>query len=171
MSKLVGNSACILAHVFNSASRQHCEVWASQFPFLHTLKDMALPGMACLYGHINGSLAQGQQQSSMGLSQFFFLCEVAKPDPGLGSISESSGASPAKRPHWEGRIVAHPGVRKSVGCSVSDSSADARKKGNCRGWYSWCVVVHRLLITVICCFAGWYAFTVLEKHYFQQVCA
>ena len=31
-------STCILAHVFNSASRQHCKVWASQFPFLHGLK-------------------------------------------------------------------------------------------------------------------------------------
>ena len=27
--KQVGNSAYILAHVFNSASRQHCEVWIS----------------------------------------------------------------------------------------------------------------------------------------------
>ena len=33
MSKWIGNTAHILAHVFNLASRQHCEVWASQFPF------------------------------------------------------------------------------------------------------------------------------------------
>ena len=33
VSKQVGNSTHILAHVFNSVSRQHHEVWASQFPF------------------------------------------------------------------------------------------------------------------------------------------
>ena len=48
ISKWVGNMACILAHVFNSASRQHCELWASQFPFLHSLKDMVPPSEACL---------------------------------------------------------------------------------------------------------------------------
>ena len=31
--KWVGNSACILVHVFNFASRQCYEIWASQFPF------------------------------------------------------------------------------------------------------------------------------------------
>ena len=40
VSKQVGNSAHILAHLFNSVSRQHCEVRASQFPFLHTLKEV-----------------------------------------------------------------------------------------------------------------------------------
>ena len=70
VSKQVWNSAHILGHAFNSASGQHCEVWTSQFPFLHSLKDMVPPSEACLYGHINWSLAQVQQQSSMGLSQF-----------------------------------------------------------------------------------------------------
>ena len=57
-SKQVGNSACILAHVFSSVSRQHWEVWASQFPFLHSLMEVIAPSEACLYGHINWSLAQ-----------------------------------------------------------------------------------------------------------------
>ena len=39
VSKQVGNSAHILAHLFNSVSRQCHELWASQFPFLHSLKD------------------------------------------------------------------------------------------------------------------------------------
>ena len=30
VSKQAGNTARVLAHVFNSPSRQHCEVWASQ---------------------------------------------------------------------------------------------------------------------------------------------
>ena len=58
VSKLVGISAHILAHVFNSFSRQHCKVWASQFPFLHRLMDVITPSEACLYGHINWSLMQ-----------------------------------------------------------------------------------------------------------------
>ena len=49
---------------------------------------------------------------------------------------ESSGASLAKRPHLESETETHPGGRKSAGGSVSASSADARKKGSCRGWHS-----------------------------------
>ena len=56
--KQVGNSAHILAHLFNSVSRQHCEVWVSQFPFLHSLKEVIPPSEVCLYGHINWSLTQ-----------------------------------------------------------------------------------------------------------------
>ena len=63
--------AFILAYLFNSVSRQHCEVWASQFPFLHSLRDVIPPSEACLYGHINWSLAQVHHQSSVGLSQSF----------------------------------------------------------------------------------------------------
>ena len=35
VSKWVGNAAHILAYIFNSALRQHCEVLTSHFPFLH----------------------------------------------------------------------------------------------------------------------------------------
>ena len=52
VSKRVGNSAHILAHLFNSVSSQRHEVWASQFPFLHSLKEVIPPSEACLYGHI-----------------------------------------------------------------------------------------------------------------------
>ena len=64
----LGNSACILAHLFNSVSRQHCKIWTSQFPFLHSLKEVIPPSEACLYGCINWSLAQAH---SVGLSQVF----------------------------------------------------------------------------------------------------
>ena len=67
-SKRVGNSACILAHLFNSISRQCHEVWASQFPFLNSLKEVIPPSEACLYGHIIWSLAQAH---SVDLSQSF----------------------------------------------------------------------------------------------------
>ena len=42
---------------------------ASQFPFAYNFKDSVPPGEACLYGQINWSLAQGQQESSLGVSQ------------------------------------------------------------------------------------------------------
>ena len=43
MSKQVGNTAHILANVFNSASKQWQEVWASQSPLFHSLEDMVPP--------------------------------------------------------------------------------------------------------------------------------
>ena len=49
VSEWVGNMTCILACIFNSAPRQHCEVWTSQFPFLHNIKDSVPPSEACLY--------------------------------------------------------------------------------------------------------------------------
>ena len=55
--KQVGNSACILTYLFNSVSRQCHEVWTSQFPFLHGLRDVIPPSEACLYGHINLSVS------------------------------------------------------------------------------------------------------------------
>ena len=58
VSKQVGNLGCILAHVFNSVSRQCHEVWASQFPFLISLRDVIPPSKACLYDQMNWSLAQ-----------------------------------------------------------------------------------------------------------------
>ena len=81
MSKQVGNSAHILANIFNFAPRQHCEVWASQFPFLHSLKDIVPPSEVCLYHHINWSLAQYQQQSFMGLFKSFPHMRAGKARP------------------------------------------------------------------------------------------
>ena len=54
LPKQVGSEACILVFLFNSTSRQDCEVWTLQLPFLHNLR----PSEACLYGFINWSLAQ-----------------------------------------------------------------------------------------------------------------
>ena len=85
VSKRVGNSACILAHLLNSVSRQCHEVWASQFPFLHSLKEVIPPSEACLYGCINWSLVQAH--SVVCLSPFL-LKGVARPDHGLISNSQ-----------------------------------------------------------------------------------
>ena len=145
VSKRVGNSACILAHLFNSVSRQHWEVWASQFPFLHSLKEVIPPGEACFYGHINWSLAQAH---SVGLSQSFppkrggkarpwtgFQFTVNK-RPMSGSVLGTSGASLPKRPHLESGNEACLHGKKSAGGTVSTSPTESRRKGGHGGWHS-----------------------------------
>ena len=102
---------------------------------------MIPPSEACLYGHINWSLAQAQQQSSMGLSQSFSTKRDGKARSWTGfhfmvkkrSVTGSSGPSLAKRPHLETGTEAHPSGKKSAGGSVSTSSANARRKGVCGG--------------------------------------
>ena len=138
VSKHVGNSACILAHLFNSVSRQHHEIWASQFPFLHSLKEVIPPSEACLYGHINWSLAQAH---SVGLSQSFPPKRAGKARPWTGfhftvqkrplsgSVLGTSGASLPKRPHLESGNEAHLSGKKSSGGSVSTSSTVKKKRG------------------------------------------
>ena len=102
---------------------------------------MIPPSEACLYGHINWSLAQAHHQSSVGLSQSFPPKRVARPDhrtgfhftvqkrPMSGSVPGPSGTSLAKRPHLECGNEAHPSGKKSAGGSVSTSSAETRRKG------------------------------------------
>ena len=135
VSKNVGNTACILAPFLNSTSRQHHEVWALQFPFLHRLKDTVPPSETCLYGYINWSLAQAQQQSSRACLNIFFLWEMAKPGQRLGSISmgktylHQSLMVPLwqRSLTWESNTEAHQGSRKSSGGGVS---ANCRKKAS-----------------------------------------
>ena len=116
-------------------SRQHCEVWASQFPFLHSLMELIPPSEACLYSCIYWSLAQAH---SVGLSQSLppkrggkarpqtgFQFRVQK-RPLSGSVPGTSGTSLPKRPHLESGNEAHLGGKKSVGGSVSTSSAESR---------------------------------------------
>ena len=145
VSKPVGNSAHILVHLFNSVSRQCHEIWASQFPFLHSLKEVLPPSEACLYGHINWSLAQAH---SVGLSQSFPLQRAGKSRPWTrfhftvqkrplsGSVLGTSGASLPKRPHLESGNEAHPSGKKSAGGSISTSSMESRRKGRHGGWHS-----------------------------------
>ena len=88
------------------------------------------PSEVCLYGQINWSLAQAQQQSSIGLSQSFPPKRGGKTRPWTGfhfnvqkkPVPASSGVSLAMRPHLEIRIETHPGGKKSTGRSVSTSS-------------------------------------------------
>ena len=61
VSKGVGNAACILGYLFNSVSRQCHGVFTILRPLPHS--------EACIYGDINRSLVQAQQQTSLGSSQ------------------------------------------------------------------------------------------------------
>ena len=80
--------------------------WSLSFtvPIFHSLKDMVLHSGACLYGHINWSLTQAEQQSSMGSSQSFLCLRGGKARPKTGFyfnverilVSESSCASLAE---------------------------------------------------------------------------
>ena len=154
---------------FNSVFRQCHEVWTSQFSFLHSLRDVIPPSEACLYGCINWSLAQGQQQSSMGLSQSFpskrggkampqtrFHFTVQK-RPLPESVPGSSGASLAKRPCLASGNEAPPSGKKSTGGSVSTSSEDTRRKGGCGG-----------SVLLICC--SFHPPYYLHLQFFRFVC-
>ena len=100
VSKQVGHLAHILAYLFNSVSMQHCEVLASQFPFLHSLRDVIPPSEACLNGCINWSLAQALS--------LFLLRGMARLGHRLGSISQY------RRDLFQGLyqgLVGHPCLR------------------------------------------------------------
>ena len=140
--------ACILAYLFNSVSRQHCEVWVSQFPFLHSLRDVIPPSDTCLYGCFNWYLVQAHHHSSVGLSQSFSTKRGGKTRPWTlfhftvqkrpvsGSVPGPSGVSLAKSPHLECGNEAHPSGKKSAGGSVSTSSVETRRKGGHGGQHS-----------------------------------
>ena len=70
-------------------------------------------------------------------------------------VPGSSAPSLAKSPFLESGKEAHPSGKMSAAGSVSNSSADTRKKGVHGGDVVLC-----LLIIFICSFSGWYAFQI-----------
>ena len=98
---------------------------------------MIPPSEACLYGCINLSL---EQAHSLGLSQSFpprrggkvrpqtAIHFTVQKRPVSGSVPGTSGASLPKRPHLESGNEVHLSGKKSVGGSVSTSSAETRRK-------------------------------------------
>ena len=122
-TKQVGNVAFILAYLLNSTSRSCPEVWDTQFPFLHNINDTVPPSEACLSIHINWSLVQVHQLSSLRLSQSStsisgarskahteFMFNVEK-----WPVQESGGAFLAKKPHFSTKIDNLQSSRKSAG--------------------------------------------------------
>ena len=135
----VDNTGNVLAYLFNSASRQHYEVWASEFTFLHSIKDSIPPSEACLYGCINWSLVQVHHHSSLGLSQSLTSLQGARARPRAGfrfnvqkqPVMEFDHASLPEKSHLDPVLNACQGGRKSVGGTLT-SSTDSRKK-KCHG--------------------------------------
>ena len=70
MPKQVGNTACVLAYLFNSASIQCHEAWTSQFPFLHSVHDTVSLSKTCLYGHIKWPLALAPAVLNLNVNDF-----------------------------------------------------------------------------------------------------
>ena len=106
--------------------------------FLYKVKtDPVPPSEACLYGCISWSLAQAQahHQFSLGLSESSISVrgERAKPWVVLWfnvqkwPVSESDGASLAKKPHIDPKFDGHQCDRKSSG-GASSSTTDSRRK-------------------------------------------
>ena len=144
VSKQVGNSVCILAHLFNSVFRQHHEVWASQFLFFTVLRRrFLLVRLACM------AILIGLWHRLILWVCLFFPPErggKARPWTGFqftvlnrpmsGSVPGTSGASLPKRPHLESGNEAHLSGKKSAGGSVSTSSPGPRRKGGHGGQHS-----------------------------------
>ena len=126
VSKWVGNTAHNLAFICNSASRHCSEVLASQSPILYIFKDTFPHSEACIYGHINLSLAQTQKQAiSLSQASTSVRGDKAKPKTGFSfnvqkwPKPESSGTSFAKSLTWKlGLRVSCQGSRKSSGLSL-----------------------------------------------------
>ena len=83
VSKRVGNSAFILAHVFNTVSRQHCEVWASEFPFLHSLREVILLVRPVCMAILTGLWCRFSNSLPQVCLSPFPLRGVARPGHGL----------------------------------------------------------------------------------------
>ena len=131
MSKWVGNTTHILSYLFDSASTQHHKVWASQFPFHHSIKDFIPPTEACLYGCINWYLAQAHHKSSIGLSQYSISMRGPRTMTSvLCSETTCAGASLPKKSHLDPKSHGCHGGRKSMAgelTSTSDSLTLGRK--------------------------------------------
>ena len=144
MSKWVGNSACVLVHVFNTASRQCHVVWACLGLF--SLTEVAKPG------HRIGSISLCKRG----------LCQSLVVPLWLRDLTWRVGLRLIQMARSLLVVISLPvllmlGRRRAV-----------------RGQHSWCVTVHSILIILIFGFAGWYVlpyFGSMEVHCFQQFCA
>ena len=137
-----GKFSMYFAHLFNSVSRQCHEVWTSQFPFLHSLKEVIPPvSMTVLIGLWHRLILW------VCLSPFL-LKGVARSDHRLGSNSQYrrdlcwglcqglvKRASLPKQPPLGSGNEAHLHGKTSVGGTVSTSSTESRRKG---GHGDWC---------------------------------
>ena len=71
-----------------AVSRQCCEVWASQFPFLHSLRDVIPPSETCCMAILTGLWHRLSTSILWVCLSLFLLRGMARPGHGLGSISQ-----------------------------------------------------------------------------------
>ena len=100
-----------------------CEVCTS-ISLSSQLKDTVPPSEAYLYGHINWSLTQAYQQSSLGLSQMLTSVRCGRANQKLGSglmfynwpVLESGATSFRKKSHLGIRTESNEGAVSQLGC-------------------------------------------------------
>ena len=145
------------------------------YPFL-TVSGMwfLLVRLACM-GVLTGLWHRLSHSLSWVCLSLFLLRGGGKSRPKTGfhftvqkrPVPGSSGASLAKRPHLESGNEAHQSGKKSVGGSVSTSSANTKRKGAMGLALLMCCSPQPPII-FICSFSGWYTFQMfksMEKHY------
>ena len=118
-------------------------------PFFAILRTL-VPPCSSLYGHIDWSLAQAQQQSSLGFSQSVTSVRGGRTRLRAGfhfsvqkqPVAESSGGCVGSRPYSDHGTESHQSGRKSSGAGASASVTDSQKKGSHEGWHFWCFAVY-----------------------------
>ena len=174
VSTCISNMACVLGYLFNSASRQCREVWASQLPFLYNIKDSVPPNEACLYRQINWSLAQVHHQSSLGLFQYSSSMRGSRAKPKAGfqlnveewSVPESSSASLAKKPCLGTKPESHQSGKNQLG-GVSTLLLTLKRGGLMEDGIPDVLQSLDLSSYLLCRLVLFPNFKSVEKHYFQ----
>ena len=134
MPKQVGNTVLAFLLILFPRSVMRSGL---NFSFSTMLMILLLLLWACLYGHINWSLAQAHQKYSLGLSQSLasMRCVKAKPKARFilhvwnQPVPVSGGAFWAQKHHLDTRTESPKGGRKSAG-GASTSSTYPKKKGH-----------------------------------------
>ena len=141
-SEWIGNTACILAYLYNSASTQHHEVLASQSSFLHNFWDTVLPSEAFLLWSHQLVSDPDSAVTSTWLVPVFNLCERCKARPRLISnfICKSDLFQSLVRSPWQRSIAWTLGLRV-IGMAGSHLVVHlpaplTPEEGNWEGWCS-----------------------------------
>ena len=152
---------------------QCCEVSALQFTFPHNFQNTVPPTGDCLYGHINWSFVQAQQQSSLGLFQSPTSVRGGKAKHKASlwlnvqkqPVPDSSGGPWQKR--FTGKLVLR--TARTVGSHLATYQPILERKA-AMGDGIPNVLHSKLLHHIFISFAGWYTYKVfrsMEKHYLQ----
>ena len=160
MSKWTGSKTCILAYIFDSTSRQCLEVWASNFPFLHSTKASIHPSEACLLDASTGPWHRLTTTPPSDCPSSQSVWRVPEPSKRLGSsllfrngMCQSLVVSPFQRSITlilSMMVIRVTGSKWEVHLQVPLTLG----KGSHGGCHSWCFTV---FVILICC-AGWYPF-------------